>query len=70
VVTAVSDFRFTIWMRYFITQVLDFIDLVISIQINVLPVIYIRVYAELAAAVRHRWVCELTNPQMVRKMLV
>jgi len=30
----------------------------------------IRVYAELAAAVRHRWVCELTNPQMVRKMLV
>jgi len=29
-----------------------------------------RVYAELAAAVRHRWVCELTNPQMVRKMLV
>jgi len=31
---------------------------------------FIRVYAELAAAVRHRWVCELTNPQMVRKMLV
>jgi len=29
-----------------------------------------RVYPELAAAVRHRWVCELTNPQMVRKMLV
>jgi len=33
-------------------------------------VAFIRVYAELAAAVRHRWVCELTNPQMVRKMLV
>jgi len=35
-----------------------------------LHLLLIRVYAELAAAVRHRWVCELTNPQMVRKMLV